>query len=456
MASELSMRSFVTDGIADAESEARGCLTAGGTQVIARTDCPGTAGTREESATAPRILHLFNRYRFPGGEETAVLRMSEVMRDGGAAVGECFVSSRDWEGPGAPPRWQQALLAFHNPASLRRLREQHQALGGDLWLAHNLMPVLSFGVLREARRQNVPLILYLHNYRPFSVNGSLWAKDRLAPEGLRGSLWREVAAGSWQDSIPRTAWMALLMRAAHALGWYRTVAAWIAVSNFVRDRFVEAGVPSDRIHVLPYPYLPGAQPNQADKRGHFLFLGRLTVAKGIRVLLRAWEIVTAQLGSAAPKLAIAGEGELRDEVEAAAASNASIEYLGNVRGGEKGPLIAGSVAMVVPSVWWDPYPTVVYEAFDQGRPVLAARSGGLPESVAPGVRGLLHEPGDAEGLARQVLSLHRDPVLADRMGEAGRRWLLANSGAEFWWTRFLSIAQQIQGPRPLPAAGFRK
>lgn len=37
--------------------------------------------------------------------------------------------------------------------------------------------------------------------------------------------------------------------------------------------------------------------------------------------------------------------------------------------------------MIVPSIWWDPYPTVVYEAFDHACPVLAARSGGLPESV---------------------------------------------------------------------------
>lgn len=456
MTIEMSMRSLRAAGIADGESEARGSSRAGDPPVLARTDCPGASDTREESSRAPRVLHLFNRYRFHGGEEAAVLRMSEVMRGSGAAVGECFVSSRDWEGPGAPPVWQQALLAFRNPASLRRVREQHRALGSDLWLAHNLLPVLSLGVLREAHRRNVPLALYLHNYRPFSVNGSLWAKDQLAPEGLRRSFWREIAAGSWQESIPRTAWMALLLRAAHALGWYRTVAGWIAVSNFVRDRFVEAGVPADRIHVLPYPYLPGARPIQVDKRRQFLFLGRLTVAKGTRVLLRAWEIVAAQLGATAPKLAIGGEGELRDEVLAAAASNASIEYLGSVHGGEKDRLIAGSVAMVVPSVWWDPYPTVVYEAFDQARPVLAARSGGLPESVAPGERGLLHEPGDAEQLARQVLSLHRDPALADRLGEAGRRWLLANSGADFWWTRFSSIAQQVRGPRLRPAAGFRK
>ncbi len=67
-------------------------------------------------AANPRILHLFNRYRFPGGEETAVLRMREVMRAQGAAVEELFISSNDWDGPAAPPQWQQPMRALiHEP-----------------------------------------------------------------------------------------------------------------------------------------------------------------------------------------------------------------------------------------------------------------------------------------------------------------------------------------------------
>lgn len=392
-----------------------------------------------------RVLHLFNRYRFFGGEEAAVLRMTSAMRESGAQVDECFFASEDWDKPGAPPKWQQPFLALNNPAALRRVREMHRQQRSNLWLAHNILPVLSPGVLREAGKQNVPIALYLHNYRPYSVSGSLWAGNRVATEGLRRNFLPEITTAAWQDSTPRTAWMALLLHTAHALGWYRRVNGWITVSNFVRERFVEAGVPREKTHVLAYPFVPSPNPPAEVKREHFLFLGRLTVAKGVRVLLRAWEIVRTKLGNAAPKLVIGGEGELQNEVRTAAdASGGTISYLGNVSGDQKDKLIAHSLAMIVPSIWWDPYPTVVYEAFDHACPVLAARSGGLPESVTHDHNGLLHEPGNAEALADHLLRLHHDPQATVEMGRAGRDWLLQNSGVSFWWTRFAAIASEIQ------------
>jgi glycosyltransferase involved in cell wall biosynthesis len=401
-----------------------------------------TAGSPAERF---RILQLFNRYRFFGGEESAVLRMTAAMRSSGAQVEECFFASGAWDPPGAPPIWQQAFLALHNPSALERVREMHRHLHSNFWLAHNLVPVLSPSVLREAGKQKVPVALYLHNYRPFSVSGSLWAGDRVAPGGLRKNFMREIVAGAWQGSVPRTAWMALVLYAAHALGWYRRVDCWIAVSNSVRDRFVEAGIPREKTHVLAYPFVASSAPLINARREHFLFLGRLTVTKGVRVLLEAWRIVRARLGDAAPKLVIGGEGELQNEVRAAAeASGGSIIYNGNVGGEAKQDLIARSTAMIVPSIWWDPYPTVVYEAFDQATPVLAARSGGLPESVSSNISGLLHEPGDAAALANDVLQIHHDPHTAEGMGKAGREWLLRNSGTAFWWDRFAGIAEEVQ------------
>jgi glycosyltransferase involved in cell wall biosynthesis len=115
-----------------------------------------------------------------------------------------------------------------------------------------------------------------------------------------------------------------------------------------------------------------------------------------------------------------------------------------LQGDAKEQQIRDCTAMIVPSIWWDPYPTVVYEAFDHGRAVLAARSGGLPESVAHGVRGLIHEPGDVSALARDIASMHQSPQQAVEMGLAGRHWLLENAGAERWWKGFLSIRQTIQ------------
>lgn len=406
--------------------------------------------TASNAAVYPRVLHIFNRYRFYGGEEAAVERISQVMHEQGIEFEECFAASEDWEKGGGLPRWKQALFSIYNPESVARVRKAHEKLGANVWLIHNLFPVLSLGVFREAHRLGVPVVFYLHNYSPYSTNGSLWADDRLMPEGLNHSFIPEIRARAWQGSLLRTSWKALAFLLARWLGWYRRIAAWVAVSSFVRDRFVEAGVEPDKVHVLAYPYFPGKQSLTEPPPGAgFLFLGRLSVAKGTRVLLEAWAKLIRELGSEkAPKLVLAGDGELREEVEAAvAASGGCIRYAGQVSGDEKERLIQECLAFVVPSVWWDPYPTVVYEAFDAGRPVLAASSGGLPESVTDGVRGRLHPPGDAETLAQQALELAVDREGALNMGKAGHQWLLARAGGERWWLEFQAVLRRAVGSR---------
>jgi glycosyltransferase involved in cell wall biosynthesis len=72
--------------------------------------------------------------------------------------------------------------------------------------------------------------------------------------------------------------------------------------------------------------------------------------------------------------------------------------------------------------------------------VLAARSGGLAETVQHEVTGLLHEPGNAESLKRDVLTMENLPMpIRVECGTAGRRWLLRETNAAAWKQRFDDI-----------------
>jgi glycosyltransferase involved in cell wall biosynthesis len=67
----------------------------------------------------------------------------------------------------------------------------------------------------------------------------------------------------------------------------------------------------------------------------------------------------------------------------------------------------------------EPFGRTIVEAMASGRAVVAADAGASPELVIPGRPGLLHRPGHADDLARQVLALVRDPVARARLGAAG-------------------------------------
>ncbi|MBA3544344.1 MAG: glycosyltransferase [Chthoniobacterales bacterium] len=391
-----------------------------------------------------KILNVFNRYLERGGEEEAVEQICDSLAKV-VDLTRCDFASADWQGPGAPGMWQQALRMIHNPASAAKLEACEKSRQSDAWLVHNVFPVGSGAVYSEAKKLGIPVIQYLHNFRPFSVNGYLWAGESLALGGLEKNFWREVKHGAWQDSRAKSAWFALVLSLGHKLGWWKNVRAWIAVSEFMRGKFIEAGVPSAEIFTLRHYWRP--QPVPPPNVGqHFLYLGRLTEAKGIKMLIGTWELLERQT-STAPRLVIAGDGPLRSFVEAKVERMSAVTYAGELSGAAKAAALAGARALIVPSLWWEGLGLVVYEAYDYARPVLTARSGGLMEIVAEGETGWLHEPGNIEQLAAQVRQLEENPALGRERGAAGRRWLLQNADEKEWQQGFLKIAGYAMVPK---------
>jgi glycosyltransferase involved in cell wall biosynthesis len=168
-------------------------------------------------------------------------------------------------------------------------------------------------------------------------------------------------------------------------------------------------------------------------------MGRLDVVKGVLVLLKAWEILEKECGGKAPILVIAGNGPLRSLVEERVAKLNSVQFVGVLTGDAKKRALKECKAVIVPSIWWEPLGLIVYEAYDYGRPVLASRSGGLPEIVLNGKTGLLHEPGNAEQLSQHVLEIERHPELILKMGSQGRVWLEQNTNEKDWQNAFSNV-----------------
>jgi hypothetical protein len=106
-----------------------------------------------------KILNIFNHYLERGGEEVAVeeicLSLSEMME-----VERCDFFSSAWTGPNAPAIWKQAIRMLWNPVSLKEIRKHQQQFRPDAWLVHNVFPVGSGAIYREAVSAGVPVIQY--------------------------------------------------------------------------------------------------------------------------------------------------------------------------------------------------------------------------------------------------------------------------------------------------------
>jgi glycosyltransferase involved in cell wall biosynthesis len=217
------------------------------------------------------------------------------------------------------------------------------------------------------------------------------------------------------------------------------------------DKFVQAGVKPQRVFGLRHSWEMMSNPPASEDGGYYLFLGRLVETKGVAPLLKAWQILHEKLGDKTPELRIAGEGALDAMVQAAARKNPRVKAVGMLKGDAKREALRCCRAMVIPSVWWEPLGLVTCEAYDYGKPVLAAASGGLTETVVDGVTGFLHEPGNAEKIVGDVIVMESIPSeKRAEMGRAGRQWLADNAGVDLWKEKFGAILEKtMQSSSPV-------
>ena len=199
--------------------------------------------------------------------------------------------------------------------------------------------------------------------------------------------------------------------------WKRKVNVYVALTEFARKKFVEGGVPADRIVVKPN--FMSRDPGRKDGPGeHALFVGRLSEEKGPQVLLRAF----ARLAGRVP-LKIAGDGPLLEELrqESVAKGLRKFELLGRVGSEEITGLLHTASFLVLPSMWFEGFPMVIAEAFACGVPVIASRLGAMAEIIEDGKSGLHFTAGDEADLAVKVEWAWTHPREMEAMGRAARR-----------------------------------
>jgi glycosyltransferase involved in cell wall biosynthesis len=324
-----------------------------------------------------KVVVAHNRYREaqPSGENIIVDQEIGQLAAAGVTVVPFLRSS---DAIANLPVTSKALLPIspiYAPGAQRDLAELLRLERPDVLHLHNPYPLLSPWVVRTAHRFGVPVVQTVHNYRQVCSSG-LYFRDGGICQDCRGRFVGipAVVHKCYRGSRVQSALMATTL-AVHRPTW-RSVDRYIALTEAIAEHLRDYGIPADRIVVKPNGIPdPGAPAPLGDG---FLFLGRLSPEKGVDLLLDAWQ---RHPDGALGTLRIAGDGELRPLVEAAAAARTDVEFLGPLdRDGVRAALRSTAVVLAT-STWHDVLPTVVLEALSSGRPVLGTALGGIPYLV---------------------------------------------------------------------------
>jgi glycosyltransferase involved in cell wall biosynthesis len=263
----------------------------------------------------------------------------------------------------------------------------------------------------EAAAEGATVVGTLHNYRMMCLPGTLLRDGSICEVCVGRVPWRGVAYRCYRGSVSAGAALATSITLHRALKTFDSVTLYLAISEFVRVKHIEAGFAPDRIAVKPH-FAWKAIRRQGPGR-YFLYIGRIASEKGIDGIARAWADAPAEL-------LVAGDGPQLRRLRSEAPAN--VRFLGTLPPADIQRLLCDARALLVPSVCYEGAGKVVLEAYAAGVPVLASRIGALPEAVEDGKSGLLLPESDSTSWLAAAHSL-MDDAEAERMGEeAWRLW----------------------------------
>lgn len=279
----------------------------------------------------------------------------------------------------------------------------------DVIHMHNIAHQLTPSILWAARKAGVPVVQTLHDYKLICPNYRLYTKGSVCEQCKYKKYWNAVANKCAQDSTASSVIAAAEMMAHKWVlrSYERGIKKYIAPSQFMRDKVIEWGIPEDSVIYIPNAIETPEKDDSMQRKKQVVFVSRLVKEKGIHVVLDA----AAQLQEG--KIIVIGDGPDKENMENRIKKEGieNVEMMGFQNHETIYRVMQESQAVIMPSLWYENAPMVVQEAFALGVPMLVSRIGGLPELVEEGVNGYIHEPGDAEGLAKNIEMCYSNPLM---------------------------------------------
>jgi glycosyltransferase involved in cell wall biosynthesis len=359
-----------------------------------------------------KILMVHNEYLNSGGEDVSFRMEVEMLRRHDCRVVTMVESNLRVDQLG---RVRTAARSIWSPETFRRVRAVLRGAQFDIVHVQNFFPLISPSVYYAARAEGVPVIQSLRNYRLMCAAGT-FNRDGRVCEDCTGRVWPwpAILHACYQKNVVGSAVVGTMQAINRGLGtWHHTVDAYIAVSEFMRDKYVANGFPPGKIFVKSNFLYPDPALGTGD--GNFaLFVGRLAPEKGLGTLVRAWDLSGQRI-----PLKVVGAGPMTS-LFTNGSKLPSIEHLGWQPTEEVLRLMGSARFIVIPTEWYEGHPRTAVEAFSRGLPVIASQLGGMAEMIEDGRTGVLFRPGDADDLAAKIgwALEHRDSM--SQIGAHGR------------------------------------
>lgn len=364
-----------------------------------------------------KILEINKFYYLKGGSERYLFGLSKILKRKGHDV-VVFSMKEDSNLPSKYEKYfidkvdlnkfsiKNIFKFFYNYDAIKKLKKIIQDEKPDIAHLHNIAHQFSPAIISVLKKNNIPVVQALHDYKLICPNAILFSKNKVCEKCRGGKYYNCLANKCMKDS-----WLKSFLGMAEAylhnsvLKSYQNVDMFIAPSKYMKDKCVSFGIPEEKIKVI-YNFLDFKDFDKseiAELENYILFYGRLSGEKGIETVLMAMKNLKSDIN-----FKIVGSGpdykKLADKISALDLSK-RVEMLGPKYGDELDVIIRKAKAVVIPSLWPENMPYCLLESMASAKVAIVAKSGGMPELIRDRENGFIFEPGNYKKLANIIDNL---------------------------------------------------
>lgn len=405
-----------------------------------------------------KILIANKYFYLKGGSEQSMFKIASLFESKGHTVAffsmhhpdnivsanstDCFVPNIDYNTNNSFYRTIQSAgnIIYHREAN-RLFEKQINDFKPDIIQAHNIYHQISPSIYGIAKKYQIPVIQFLHDYKVACPVYTLLSKGVVCNDQCRNHRYYWCALNKCNGNSFGKSLINTFEMYAHTVfpNYYGMVYLFISPSQFLAHKILSMGFRPRNIVTLPhFADTEGISPTYAWKNREIVYFGRLSREKGL------WTLIDAVKGVDVI-LKVIGSGPLSEELhEYVKTENMhNVRFVPRVAHDELMKYISECMFTVLPSEWYENCPNSAIESFICGKPVIGANIGGIPELVIDQKTGLTFEPGNVDDLRAKITQLSSDPEMVISLGKNARSFVENELDSEKYYTNFMKNINTI-------------
>ncbi len=284
---------------------------------------------------------------------------------------------------------------------------------------HTFFPLLSPSVLYAAKRKGIPVVATLHDTRFICPCATSLCGTELCNKCGDGHYLRMCKYGCFKGSKIQSFIVANIFKY-HRLrkSFYKQIDKYICLNDNQIKLLENIGFEKSKI-VKKYNFVPDYEPSSINLENdiiperYVVFYGRIGEEKGIRVLMKAWDLLDIPL-------VVMGGGPLEEEFGLWAEKKENVFFLGYTEHNKCLSIVKKSEFVVFPSIWYEGCSMVEIETMSLGKGIIATNLGFSEEAIIDGFNGYKFPLGEVAIFVNRIKELWNDHSLAVSLGTNAR------------------------------------